>query len=298
VAGTSETPRGRTGVSLSRRTLALLGTVLFVLTAATYGVSSWLQETWQRDRGLDRVLAAGLVTDLDLVQTVGDVRVRLQRAYADANRIALGVTVDAPSLRGRVTVDPRSVELRDDAGTLLEPEAGHGYGDAATPFGASVLTFDAAPLEGRAGQHAFVFTIQRIAGSDGSASGPWVFRFSLDVHAGHVAVVDTTISGVFVHARVIATVGETRVVVDAHDTGGRAFAVRGARLIRDGTPYAAGRGRCLADGTCPLFVFSEPAFDAARSWGLALEGIAPADGTPASEHVDGVWVLPLEFRPG
>lgn len=275
-----------------RRALAAIA-ALVVLTGAGYAAVSFLPSTWQRDRALDRVFQRGLVTELQLAQTVDGVAVRLERAYADVNRIAIGVSVDAPGLGGQATIAPWSFALQDSAGHRFEAGTGHGYGAAGSPYGAMVVVFDATSLAGSSSPLDLRLTIDRVSGSDRGVAGPWEFHFTLPVHGARVATATAIVEGVNVDVRVVAAPSETRVVVHAVDAAGRPWK-HGLRLVIGDESYRPAWGRCQRDGTCPLFVFMDSLSDREGGWAVVLEGFEAADGSGAV--IPGVWVIPLTFE--
>jgi hypothetical protein len=266
---------------------------LVLLTGAGYAAVSLLTSTWQRDRGLDRAYERGLTTELQLAQTVGGVTVRVGRAYADVNRIAVGLSIDAPGLGGQVTAAPTSVTLRDGGGRRFEPAAGHGYGAAGSPYGASVVVFDAAGLVGASNPLELQLTIDRVTGSERGVSGPWEFRFTLPVHGARLGTATAVLDGgINVAMRVVAAPSETRVVVTAANQLGHPWKVGQLRVVIGEQSYLPTWGRCQVDGTCPLFVFTEPVAEQ-EAWLFVLEGIAAVDGSGVV--LPGQWVIPVTF---
>ena len=97
------------------------------------------------DEGLAAVDESGLLTHLDLTQTIDDVSVMLDYAYADANRISIatrgaGTTLQVPGMNPQVGLV--SSELRDGQGrvfdTVITGGGGGGGGGSVDPSGTPV----------------------------------------------------------------------------------------------------------------------------------------------------------------
>lgn len=270
---------------------AVAAAAVLLLTGATLAGSTLLATVWQRDRGLDHVYAAGLVTELQLTETAGGVTVKLERAYGDANRIAVGLTViGSPPMGANVSVPPQSIHLRTADGTDVPQLAGSGYADGRSPYGAQVIVFDAAPLSTRA-EEQFQLLISEVRAPSGSAAGPWRFTFPLRIISAEVrtAIIEAG-SGVTAQLRVQATPSETRLYVTAEDAEGRPWTATVVSLVADGQRYSPSWGRCGADGACPLFVFSE-LLEGRTAWIVAIDGFERADRNKGS--VVGPWQVVL-----
>jgi hypothetical protein len=284
------------------RTALVAALTIFALIGATYVALPLLQSLWSGDRGLDQVTRAGLARDLNAAQTVGGVTVHLQRGYADANRVAVGYTVEFP----QSTAADRNAQLgvatlTDERGT---PYRGlmSTYGGS-SPLGAQVLNFEAPG--GRIDQHDITFTLSipdmRAGGPGGQAfRGPWVFTFTLPSAAGRelqpALSLGTGEIGVTFTRIVVAPsatrfdVRMTRAKTNGAVTGSFALLVNGRGL--------AGGGQCVSDGQC-FFMTTEPLFDTnALTLDAVLvvpdgSGVASSEATPAPIRIDGPFVLRL-----
>ena len=170
---------------------ALVGAVaIFALVGATYVVLPLLQLLWSEDRGLQHVTQAGLARDLNLRQTIDGVTLHVQKGYADANRVAIGYSVELPpTTAGDDGPQFSSAILTDEDGRTYPSLGFSTTGDS--PLGAEVHTFE--PLGVTAGRDiAFTLTIPEVvrAPKEGgfvrTFRGPWVFNFTLPMAAARV----------------------------------------------------------------------------------------------------------------
>jgi hypothetical protein len=280
------------------RTALVAALAIFALVGATYLALPLLQSLWSEDRGLQHVTQAGLARNLDLRQTIDGVTVHVQKAYADANRVAVGYSVEFPP----TTATDRSpgfgdLVLTDDAGGTHRPFGSMSTGDS--PLGAQVAMFEAPGVTG-ARDIAFTLTIPKVHAAGQDFRGPWVFNFTLPVAAARV--VERTLT--FTRPGVELTF--TRIVVAPSATR---FHYR-VRLEGATEPtrvsivlFASGRGLrgygpyCQPDGEC-VFVATEPLLDADALQVDAVLGISEyvppgSVGPPPRQiRIDGV-VLPL-----
>jgi uncharacterized protein DUF4179 len=285
-----------------QRTALVAALAAFALVGATYVALPLLQSIWSLDRGLDQVTRAGLARDVNATQTVNGVTVRLQRGYADANRVAVGYMVEFP----QSTVADRNAQLgvatlTDERGTvyrgLMSTYAG------GSPLGAQVLNFEAPASQIDARDITFTLSIPEMrAGGPGGQGfrGPWVFTFTLPSAAGRE-----------IQPALSVSTGElgltfTRIVVAPSATR---FDLRMTRTNSSGaitgsiTPLVNGRvltgaGHCERDGQCFLMT-TEPLFDAST---LTLDavlitpdgsGVGGSEGSPVQVRIAGPIVLPL-----
>ncbi len=126
------------------RSISLIVVMLLMLVAAAavYAVVR-VQIT---DPGISGAMEANLVTELGLSQTIDDVTVTLDWAYADANRIAIGYSVAVPPDYQGAVVEGRFVLT--DADNSFYSDGGGSGGGLMTPEGSEyVTTFGAAFVE-------------------------------------------------------------------------------------------------------------------------------------------------------
>jgi hypothetical protein len=279
------------------RTALVAALAIFALVGATYVVLPLLQSLWSEDRGLQHVTQAGLPRELNLRQTINGVTVHVQKGYADANRIAIGYSVEfpptTPADHGPLLGLP---VLTDDAGNTYRRFGSMSTGDS--PLGAEVSMFEAPGVTG-ARDFAFTLTIPEFRTAEQAFRGPWVFNFTLPVAAARV--VERTLT--FTRPGVELTF--TRIVVAPSATRfhyrlrleGATEPTRESILL-----FASGRGLrgygpyCQPDGEC-VFVATEPLLDADALHVDALlfifEYVPPGSvGTPRQIRMDGL-VLPL-----
>jgi hypothetical protein len=132
---------------------------------------------------------------INLSEQAGPYTLTLQRAYADANQVLVGVTVVAP--KGAVPVElAPDYALADSTGRRYDPYFAGGYPDA----NALGVVIGFLPEEPRApGRLVLALTVRleeaasaQAAATPGTAAapmpGPVTFRFPLDVRAGGVLV--------------------------------------------------------------------------------------------------------------
>src|SRR2546423_7297802 len=122
------------------RTALVAALAIFALVGATYVVLPLLQSLWSEDRGLQHVTQAGLARDLNLRQTIGGVTLNVQKGYADANRVAIGYSVELPpTTAGDDGPQFSSAILTDEDGRTYPSLGFSTTGDS--PLGAEVQTF-------------------------------------------------------------------------------------------------------------------------------------------------------------
>ena len=187
-----------------------------------------LAEVWRGEAGRAHVEQAGLVRELSLVESHGGITVTLERAYADANRVVVGLTIQAPeSQYGTPGLRPSQTALADAEGRTYRPTFGlpaSTVSDPDTRVVAQVMSFDASPLPPGVGQMTFELSVAELVGFVADeedvvdrqvvTSGPWRFQFDLPIVPGRVVEPGQTVTaaGVTVSLdRVVATPSETRV---------------------------------------------------------------------------------------
>lgn len=249
------------GSWLPRRFRPVFAVVLVVLlAAATYRVVPVLDRAFYVDAGTQQIVSQDLGTPLNLSQTEAGYTVTLQRAYADANRVVVGYTIQGPDHQPFEALDRLAYlqsTLADASGTILQPLGG----DVAQ--GGSVLdSFDASSIAGKPRDVRLQLTIPlfQALGRAGQtvpvASAPFIFSFAVPLLPARVAT----------PAESVTAGGETitleRVVVSPTET----------RL------YLRGLG-----GTGILPHLSVDAWDSGK---VPLVGWAPGQATEIS---GGVW---------
>jgi hypothetical protein len=121
--------------------------------AVVYAAAPAVMQLFRQAPILPEVAQGDLIHELDVSETVGNVTVRLERAYADANRVVIGFTVQGPEGR---QFELNQLALTDAAGTVL-PWV-HGYGAAGE---SEILDLSLPPGEET---HANVFDASSVSG--------------------------------------------------------------------------------------------------------------------------------------
>lgn len=298
-------PRGSFWRSLPRwpRTAVVGLLAVFTLVGATYVVFPLLQQLWAADRGLARVASAGLARDLDVAQTIGGVTVRLQRGYADANRVAVGYTVEFPkSVAAEGTPMVGVATLTDANGRRY-----HGLESmfaGASPVGAQVLNFETPDGLTAAHDNTFTLSIAKVFAGGPSASpkesfsGPWVFTFTLASAAGRVVEPSLTVTSGdlrLTFTRSVVAPSATRLDYRITRTGGSDGITGSVVLIVGGRTLPAA-GFCQRSGECFLMT-TEPLLDLET---LTIDEViilpdlpGASEGNPQQVHLKGPFVLQL-----
>jgi hypothetical protein len=295
------------------RTALVAALAIFALVGATYIALPLLQSLWSEDRGLQYVTQAGLARDLNLRQTIGGVTVHVQKGYADANRVAIGYSVELPPTTAANDGPQYSSPILIDDKRAMYPSLGFTT-TTDSPLGAQVHTF-AQRGATDARDIAFTLTIPEVerapkgSGTVQAFRGPWVFKFTLTMAAARVVEPALTFTRPGVELtvmRIVVAPSATRFDYRVHLEG---FTDRaGASLLL----LVSGRGLggysdghfCQPDAECSLVV-SEPLLDAdvlhADAW-ISIPDREPCpprqkcevgrDGKPLGIRIDGV-VLPL-----
>ena len=309
------------------RTALVAALAIFAL-GATYVVLPLLQSLWSEDRGLQHVTRAGLARDLNLTQTIDGVTVHVQKGYADANRVAIGYSVELPPTTPEKDGPQLSVAtLTDDHGNTY-PSLGFSTTND-SPLGAQLHNFE--PVGVIAGRDiAFTLTIPEVvrapkgSGTVQTFPGPWVFNFTLPMAAARVVEPGLTFTRPGVEltiTRIVVAPSATRFEYRVHlegftDRAGASLGLSGSGVGHGGngdvTPgyVSPGPARgsanrfCQPDAECS-YLFREPLLDAVAFHGDALifipdnEPCPPRqkcegarDGKPLQVRIDGL-VLPL-----
>jgi hypothetical protein len=308
---------------------ALVGALaIFALVGATYMVAlPLLQSLWSEDRGLQHVTHAGLARELNLRQTIDGVTVHVQKGYADANRVAIGYSVEFP---------PTAPGRHSFSGPILTDDHGNTYpslgfstsGDS--PLGAQLHNFE--PLGVTAGRDvAFTLTIPEVVRAPRESGmtvqafrGPWVFNFTLPMAAARVVEQTQTFTRPGVEltiTRIVVAPSATRFEYRVHlegftDRAGASLTLSGSGVghgnsgyvtrgyVSPGPARGSGGSFCQPDVECS-YLLRAPLLDADAFHADALifipdnEPCPPRqkcevarDGKPFLLRIDGL-VLPL-----
>jgi hypothetical protein len=268
------------------RAIPAFAALPFVLLGAAYA-ATLLAATWERDVVLQRVAAAGLAREFDQSQTIGGVTVKLERAYADPNRIAVGLSVDAPALGGNVIVDARSIMLRDGVGHVLAPLVVHG--SRSSTLAAAVAVFDGAAVA-PADPLGLELVVSDVRGERGTRTGPWRFSFALPVMPARYATGRADAApGIALGVLVIAAPSEVRVEVTPQDVLVRLWNPSVVRIEAGGRSYLPSWGRCQ-EGVCTLAVFSDVPPGDPGSWVVYIDELQlVTKGSGPRETLHGPW---------
>ncbi|MBL8134564.1 MAG: DUF4179 domain-containing protein [Anaerolineae bacterium] len=107
------------------RSMSLVLAALFMLMAAAAAFAVAHFQAF--DPGIEGAMSADLVTELGIRQTIADVTLTLDWAYADANRIAIGYSLTTPERLQGAPLD-QGVVLTDDTGSFTMDGMGGGGG--------------------------------------------------------------------------------------------------------------------------------------------------------------------------
>src|SRR5687768_1681927 len=244
------------------RTALVASLAIFALVGATYIVAlPLLQSLWSEDRGLQHVTQAGLARDLNLRQTIDGVTVHVRKAYADANRVAIGYSVELPpTTPGDDGPQFSSAILTDDHGNTYR-SLGFSTTTNDSPLGAQLHNFE--PHGVTAGRDvAFTLTIPDVirapkgSGTMRTFAGPWVFNFTLPMAAARVVEGTQTFTRPGVEltiTRVVVAPSATRLEYRVHLEG---FTDRaGVSLMLSGSGVGRGNNGYVTRG----YVSSRPA---------------------------------------
>jgi hypothetical protein len=311
------------------RTALVALLAIFALVGATYIVAlPLLQSLWSEDRGLQHVTQAGLARDLNLRQTIDGVTVHVRKGYADANRVAIGYSVELPpTTPGDDGPQFSSAILTDDHGNTYPGLGFSATGDSL--LGAQLYTFE--PLGVTAGRDiAFTLTIPEVVrapkggGFVRTFRGPWVFNFTLPMAAARVVEPALTFTRPGVEltiTRIVVAPSATRFEYRVHlegftDRAGASLMLSGSRrgqgnngyvtpgYVSPGPARGSASSFCQPDAECS-YLLREPLLDADAFLADALifvpdrEPCPPRqicqvgrDGKPGQIRIDGL-ILPL-----
>jgi hypothetical protein len=303
------TPRHRSRWVQLMPTTRLSRVFLVLALCLAFGAGAWavspiVDRLFRVDPGLDHVGQAGLGQDLALSQTVDGVTVTLEWAYADANRIAIGLTVHGSYILG---YDLAHIALRDRHGRPFPLSMGMGAKgqsdvlqlELSSGEGAHVLSFDASALRGAPSTLDLGLVVE-VARSPMPLSqhviGPFIFDFSLPLNPGKVVDVQQRVTAASVDVelrQVVVTPSETRVLLCLGAPGGIGTNWGAVSTLRTETGQADGVWvRSAAEG-CALHGFLPPLYDQPGEWTLTVTELVMHDRTQPGEpaRMAGPWVF-------
>ncbi|MDQ6879359.1 MAG: DUF4179 domain-containing protein [Candidatus Dormibacteraeota bacterium] len=157
--------------------------------------------------------------DIGLAQTSSGITVKVDRAYADANRVIVAYTIQVPRGFANSTsgIDGKT-SLTDASGRILPLIDATGLAGSSPQVNAGLLTFDAESLPGGTATDTFLLAFPQVSTTSVTGGAPLVagafsFKFDLAVAPGREITVAKTVvtSGVPVTLdRVVITPSETR----------------------------------------------------------------------------------------
>jgi hypothetical protein len=286
------------------RTSLVAALAIFALVGATYVALPLLQQLWASDRGLAHVANAGLVRDVEGAQTIDGVTVHLQRAYADANRVVVGYTVEFPkSVRfydRDATPMVGEVTLTDSEGRQYRGVTSTFAG--ASPLGAQLLSFEGPGIASAPRNTTYTLSIAKLfsgttpgATPTGSFSGPWIFTFTLGNVPARIVIPSLALTSgdlSLTFTRTVVAPSATRFDYRLTRSG---TAVTGSVALMANGRGLNGAGHCESDGQC-FFLTTEPLYDTdvLRLDAVLIipDGPGP-EGAPAQRRINGPLLLPL-----
>ncbi len=290
-APTSLRPRRRF-LGRGARGLLLLGAVLAIAGAGA-GVLGLFNEIIGPVGGWRLAFERG--ERLGIAVTSGEVRLTLERAYADANEVVVFVT--SVDLAGTADVLPDAALLTDADGRTYDVQMGSGNPDSGTVAHQVIFETPEPWLEGA---RSFTFTIPSLAdprpGARQVVGGPWTLRFELDTHGGRPAEPGppVTVDGTTVELRQLvvspsAIRGRIAVTVpfDFDSSFGPIGSIRiGSRTI----PIAYSGGQAGADPLTFPFGTVEGLDDPAIEGTVTITKLV-GDRDGAQVRLQGPWVI-------
>jgi hypothetical protein len=274
------------------------------LGAGAWAVSPIVDRLFRVDPGLNHVGQAGLGQDLALNQVVDGVTVTLERAYADANRIAIGLSVHGSYVLGydlaRVTLSNKhdgTFPLSMGTGVkgqsdVLELELPPGAG-------AHVLSFDASTLQGAPSTldlHLVVEVARSPLPLSQHVIGPFIFDFSLPLNPGQVVDVRQRVTAASVDIELrhaVVTPSETQILLCLGAPSEKGTSWGAISTLRTETEQADGVWVRIAEEGCALHGFLPPLYDQPGEWTLTVTELVVQDrvqpGGPT--RIAGPWVF-------
>ena len=184
----------------TRLAWALLPLILLFIGGTVYGASSLIGELFQKYA--TDVEEAGLAQEFDLSQTIDGVTVRLERAYADANVVLVGLTVSGPEEKYYVdagelsTADGQNLPGMIGISTVPGSDIILGSWPPSERV-AMIVTFDASSLAGASPEVSLRFETHvadsAVPGGNRTSMGPFEFNFNLPFHSGKVIDIGQTV---------------------------------------------------------------------------------------------------------
>lgn len=280
--------------------------LVLLLAGATYAVVPIAERAFYVDAGTRQVLNQDLGTRLNLSQTESGYTITLDRAYADADRVVVGYTIQGPDKQPLGDLDRLAYlqsTLTTANGSVLEPLGG---GDVAE--GGSLLdNFDASSIQGNPRDLSLQLSIPllRALSLGGQAvptvSVPFTFRFTVPYLPGRVATPNETVTegGESVTLeRVVVAPSETRLYLRGLSGTGILPQLTVGRWDSEKVPavgWLAGQAIGISGGVWEsddgLIVcdFPSPLVDEQGEWTLIVKvGLPTIDGRQAR---GGPWVF-------
>jgi hypothetical protein len=285
------------------RVFLVLGLCL-ALGAGAWAVSPIVDRLFRVDPGLDHVGQAGLGRDLALSQVVDGVTVTLERGYADANRIAIGLTVRGSYVLG---YDLAHVTLSDTLDRTFPLSMGMGVKgqsdilqlELSSGEGAHVLSFDASALQS-ASSTLDLHLVVEVARSPMPLSqhviGPFIFDFSLPLNPGKVVDVQQRVTAASVDIelrQVVVTPSETQILLCLGAPSEMGTSWSAVSTLQTETGQAAGVWVRSAEEGCALHGLLPPLYDQPGEWTLTVTELVMHDRAQMGEptRIAGPWVF-------
>ena len=272
--------------------------------AGAWAVSPIVDRLFRVDPGLNHVGQAGLGQDLALSQTVDSVTVTLERGYADANRIAIGLTAHGPYILG---YDLAHVALRDVDGRTFPLSVGMGVKgqsdvlqlELSSGESAHVLSFDASALQDAPSAldlHLLVEVARSPMPLSQHVIGPFIFDFSLPLNPGQVVDVQQRVTAASVDIelrQVVVTPSETQILLCLGAPGEKGTGWGAVSILRTETGQADGVWFRSAEEGCALHGFLPPLYDQPGEWTLTVTELVMHDRAQMGEptRIAGPWVF-------
>jgi hypothetical protein len=303
------TPRHRSHWVHLRRTtrpgwVLLVLALCLALGAGAWAVSPIVDRLFRVDPGLNHIGQAGLGQDLALSQTVEGVTVTLERAYADANRIAFVVTVHGPRILGYDLAHATLSDRHERTFPLSMGMGVKGQSDVLelelpSGAGAHVLSFDASAVRGEPSTldlHLVVEVARSPMPLSQHVIGPFIFDFSLPVNPGKVVEVQQRVTAASVDIelrQVVVTPSETQILLCLGAPSEKGTSWGAVSTLRTETGQADGVWVRSAEEGCALHGFLPPLYDQPGEWTLTVTELVVHDRTQLGEpkRIAGPWVF-------
>ena len=210
--------------------IAAAGLAAFFVVGAVYMGISVVEELFGFE--WSQTVNEGLVQEIELTRTVGDVTVKLERGYADPNFVILGMTISGPKERyafGEPTGGGERVPLLTSNGIDMPQSSGMSTDRWGSVSGdwqptqrlAEIAAYDASEVRSKSGELVLQVETYVVDQAD-TVVGPFIFEFVLPVVPGKLVKVAKTakISGHQVTLdRVVITPSATRAFIEFPPTG-------------------------------------------------------------------------------